>query len=47
MKELKLRDIPDEYKIVCILSVGNADEEITRVSKKALESRAWFDGLGA
>lgn len=39
--------IPDEYKIVCILPVGEADEEVTRVRKKPLESRAWFNAFGA
>lgn len=39
--------IPDEYKIVCILPVGEADEEITCVRKKPFESRAWFNAFGA
>lgn len=32
--------IPDEYKIVCILPVGKADEEITLISKNSL--KAWY-----
>ena len=39
--------IPDEYKIVCILPVGKADEEITLISKKQLEGRVWFNSFGA
>lgn len=39
--------IPDDYKIVCILPVGEADEEITHVRKESLESRAWFNVFGA
>ncbi len=39
--------IPDEYKIVCILPVGKADEEITLISKKQLESMVWFNSFGA
>ncbi len=39
--------IPDEYRIVCILPVGEADEKITYVKKKPLESRAWFNAFGA
>lgn len=39
--------IPDDYKIVCILPVGEADEEVTRVRKKPFESRAWFNVFGA
>lgn len=46
-KLAKHMGVPDEYKIVCILPVGKADGEITRVSKKPLESRAWFNGFGA
>lgn len=39
--------IPDEYRIVCVLPVGEADEEITYVKKTPLESRAWFNAFGA
>ena len=39
--------IPDDYKIVCILPVGEADEEITHGRKQSLESRAGFNVFGA
>ncbi|MDE6591575.1 MAG: nitroreductase family protein [Oscillospiraceae bacterium] len=45
-KLAKYMGIPNEYKIVCILPVGVAEDEIIRVSKKPLESRAWFNGFG-
>lgn len=37
--------IPDEYKVVCILPVGIADEEIRKTAKKPFESRIWFNGF--
>ena len=37
--------IPDEYKIVCILPVGKADEDIKTAAKKPFDSRAWFNGF--
>ncbi len=39
-------DIPDEYKIVCILLVGKPDEETHKITKKPFESRAWFNVFG-
>lgn len=39
-------NIPDEYKIVCILPVGQPDGEIRQTAKKPFESRAWFNGFG-
>ncbi len=38
-------NIPDEYKIVCILPVGVAEESTKQVQKMPLESRAWFNGF--
>lgn len=37
--------IPDEYKIVCILPVGIADEDAKRAPKKPPEQRMWFNGF--
>lgn len=45
-KIAKYMNIPDEYKVVCILPVGKPDEVIHRTSKKPFESRAWFNGFG-
>lgn len=37
--------VTDEYKIVCILPVGIADEEVKRVSKIPFEQRIRFNGF--
>ena len=39
-------NIPDEYKVVCILPVGKPAEEIHQTAKTPFESRAWFNGFG-
>ena len=45
-KIAKHMNIPDEYKIVCILPVGKPAEETRQVTKKPFESRVWFNGFG-
>ncbi|MBD5130762.1 MAG: nitroreductase [Ruminococcaceae bacterium] len=37
--------VPDEYKIVCILPVGIADEDVKRVPKMPFEQRICFNGF--
>ena len=37
--------VPDEYKIVCILPVGIADEDVKRGSKIPFEQRIRFNGF--
>ena len=39
--------IPETYKLVCILPVGKAAEEVRITEKKPLNSRVWFNGFGA
>ena len=38
--------VPGEYKLVCVLPVGVAAEEVRHPRKKPLEERAWFNGFG-
>lgn len=44
-KLAKRLNVPDEYKIVCLLPVGVAAESIRRVNKKPFEIRMWFNGF--
>ena len=37
--------VPDEYKIVCLLPVGIADEKVKRISKIPFEQRIQFNGF--
>ncbi|MDE6580882.1 MAG: nitroreductase family protein [Ruminiclostridium sp.] len=39
-------DIPDEYKLVCILPVGKPAEGTIKAVKKPFDSRVWFNGFG-
>lgn len=38
--------VPEEYKIVCLLPVGVAEDEIRYAAKKDFAQRAWFNGFG-
>lgn len=45
---LKLADklnVPKDYRLVCILPIGYAEEEVVKVKKKPFEHRAWFNGF--
>lgn len=44
-KIAELLCVPNDYKVVCILPVGIATEEIKHPTKKPFESRAWFNGF--
>lgn len=44
-KLAKHLSVPEEYKIVCLLPVGVAADEIKRREKKAFDERAWFNGF--
>ena len=35
--------VPDDYEVVCILPVGEAESEPSIPKKKAFEERAWFN----
>lgn len=37
--------VPDEYKIVCLLPVGIADEKVKRISRIPFEQRIRFNGF--
>lgn len=38
--------VPEEYKLVCVLPVGYANEQVeTTKHKKAFDERAWFNGF--
>ncbi|MBD5488196.1 MAG: nitroreductase [Lachnospiraceae bacterium] len=38
--------VPKDYKIVCLLPVGVAEDEIKYAIKKDFSERAWFNGFG-
>jgi len=42
----KLLGVPDEYELVCILPVGQAEETPVCPKKMPFEERAWFNGFG-
>lgn len=37
--------VPDEYKLVCLLPVGYADEHVKAAGKKDFDKRAWLNGF--
>lgn len=37
--------VPDEYKLVCLLPVGYADEQVREARKKGYDERAWINGF--
>jgi len=37
--------VPDEYKLVCFLPVGVADQPLNYVTRKPFNERAWFNGF--
>jgi len=45
-KMAELLGVPLEYKLVCFLPVGIADQPLRNVRKKLFEERAWFNGFG-
>jgi nitroreductase len=45
-KMADILNVPSDYELVCFLPLGYADEEGRRVSKKAFDERAWFNGMG-
>ena len=47
LKLAEILDVPEEYRIVCLLPVGKAAREPGAGPKKlAFEKRAWFNGFG-
>ncbi|MBQ8781625.1 MAG: nitroreductase family protein [Oscillospiraceae bacterium] len=41
----ELFEIPDEYKVVCVLPVGIAEDEPRYAPKMDFDERAWFNGF--
>ncbi len=44
-KLAKRLGVPDNYKLVCVLPVGIADENTISPKKKPFSERAWFNGF--
>ena len=44
-KMAKILGVPSEYKLVCFLPVGIADQPLRHVRKKPFEERAWFNAF--
>lgn len=38
--------VPDGLRLVCLLPVGHAADEVTKPDKKAFDERAWFNRRG-
>lgn len=37
--------VPEDMELVCVMPVGEAEEEFSRKEKKPFEERAWFNGF--
>lgn len=44
-KLARVLNVPSDYKLVCLLPVGIAEDKIKYTTKKTFEERAWFNGF--
>jgi nitroreductase len=42
----EILNVPEAYELVCFLPIGIPADSAKRVTKKAFEERAWFNGFG-